>query len=235
MNLTKFDPKQLETLLTSDVFKRVQIDADEKRMAAHQIAVDDLLARETDTAAIDAARAAAAEARRKFEPIETTYRRAAYSLHEKESSVKDLTWSHEHTCGQLRKDAASHTPPIVGELDRALYFIACEIRGAFKSRVNQVPLLMGGNRERITHNTAQVDAALACVESLRVTLEEMAIQPMASEAIRARLSAESDKLCELAHEAGTMVRHLLPEELRGPGFVDKPEFKGPRVLALPRG
>jgi hypothetical protein len=232
---TTIDQKQLEALMASEVFKRVQIDADEKRVAAHQAAVDALLTHEADTAAIDTARAAVDEARRKFEPIETTYRKAAYALHEKESSLKDLTWSHEHTCGHLRKDAASHLPPNVGELDRALYFIAHEIRAEFKSRVNQVPMFMGGNRERITDNNAQVDAALACVESLRVTIAEMAIQPMAEAEIKARLSAECAGLVELAHEAGAMVRHLLPEELRGPGFVDKPEFKGPRVLALPRG
>ena len=107
------DPKQLEVLIGSDVFKQAQATADAKRIAAHRAAVDALLTHEADTTALEAARAAVDEARRKLEPVEAAYRKARIELAERESHLQSLAWSREHLAGRLRHEAARHLPEIV--------------------------------------------------------------------------------------------------------------------------
>jgi hypothetical protein len=224
------DPKQLEVLIGSDVFKQAQAAADAKRMEAHRAAVDKLLAHESDVAEIDAARAAVDEARKKFEPVATSYRKASFALADKEENLRDLERSHEHTASRLRHAAARHLPAIVPTTEWALNFAAHEVRNSLTVQAVAERNWNGASRNRYESNAADVDAALVQVEKLRELLAEFALDPAPAESIRQRLATEAGRLIDLAKQCGAAVAHHLPAELRPGIYVEKPERQGPYIV-----
>ena len=224
------DPKKLELLLNSDAFKAAEAAADAKRMEAHRLAVDKLLAHEADVATLDAARAAVAEVRRKFEPAEAAHRKASIALIEKESNLRSMEWSHDHNASRLRNDAADHLPAIVPATESALYFAAHEIRNALSVQAVAERDWKGATRSRYESNAAAVDAALVQVEMLRELLAEFTLDPAPAESIREKLATEAGRLIDLAKQCGAAVAHHLPAELRPGLYVEKPERQGPYVI-----
>jgi hypothetical protein len=231
MNRTTLDPKAIEALMGSAVFKAAQAEQDAQRVAAHRAAVDALAAHERDTAAIDAARQAAEQARKKFEPAQAAYVKALQALSEAEAHLREVTWSRQHQTGRLERQAATHLPGIVQELDRALYDVPGDIRSGFKVKAHKTPLLMGGTSVTTATNAGEIQAAVDFVASIRAGLRELETHPMSEAEIVERLREDCARLCELAAEAGAMVRHLLPELLRGAGPVERPEREG-KIVAF---
>jgi hypothetical protein len=224
------DPKQLEVLIGSDVFKQAQAAADAKRIAAHRAAADALLAHEADITALEAASAAVDEARRKFEPVAATYRKASIALNEKESDLQSLAWSRDHVASRLRHEAARHLPAIVAATESALYFCAHEIRNSLSVQTSTERDWTGGARPRYSDNSTAVGAALAQLESLRELLDRLALEPMPAQEIVAALSTEAGRLIGLAKACGASIAHHLPAELRPGLFVEKPDRQGPYII-----
>ena len=227
---TTIDQKQLETLMASDVFKAIQTAADAKRLESHRAAVNALLAKESDTTEIDAARVAVDEARRKFEPILANYRKAAFSLSEKEINLRDLASSHENTCGQLRRATESHLPDIVHHTESALGFVAHEIRNSLTVQTMQERDWKGSVRNRYESNQGAIDEALAQVEAMRELLARFALEPLPLDEIIQTLSTEAATLIKLSKDCGASAAHHLPAEIRPGLYVEKPERSGPYVI-----
>jgi len=228
------DPKKLEVLMASDVYKAIQTAADEKRVAAHRAAVDALLAKQSDTAAITAARTAFEEARAKFEPIEANYRKARIALSAKESNLRDLEWSHDHTGNRLRNVAASHLLPVVHATESALHFAAHEIRNALNVQTTAQRDFRGAYQNRYESNQAAIDEALAQVQTMRELIDRFTFEPLPETEIIELLSTEARRLIELAKVCGAMVAHHLPAEIRHGLYIEKPESKERKVFVLPR-
>lgn len=228
--MSTLDPKQLENLMASDVFRQAQAAADAQRVEAHQAAVDALLEHESDIAELTSAQDATEAARRELLPAESAYL-AARRKHAAAVAVEmRIAACRENRANALRAEAVKHTPDILRRFDAALYLARSIILSAFTSREHYQPTMFGGFRTTITDNSRDVDAALDQVETCRELVAELEIQPMPGDEIHKLLNAESAKLVNLAKEAGVSLIFWLPEELRQGALAEKPERQGPYIF-----
>ena len=210
--------KRLETLLNSEAFRAAEREADQKRIEAHEVAADALLAHKASADLMKAATEAIEKARGELVPIAAKHEQARQKLAAAEATAGRIAWQREHESARLMAELRMHLPDIVARTEAAMPWIEADIRAAYADKS-----YYANRRWVYADNGAEMRAALAEAETFRNAVAILYFEPMPADAIIRQLSAAAGPLIEAAKTAGALVAHHLPAELRGPGLVEMPE------------